>query len=190
MEKYYTFSIYTENTVGLLSRITAVLTRRHINIESLTVSETERIGISRFTLVIKVIEDMAIKVCKQLSKIVEVIHAEYHEDADLITSQLAIFKVNIDTSNLARISSIEALANQNNARLLAKTDKLLVLEKTGNRASLEAFLESLRSYGETEYVRSGRIAITMSGIRLKEILPQLADLNNYPGYSMAHHEDK
>jgi len=188
MNTFYTLNIYTENIVGLLSRITAVFTRRHINIESLTVSETEKKGISRFTVVINVTEDMVIKVTKQINKIIEVILTEYHEDADLISSQLALFKV--DLSNMQRLATLEALATQNGAKILAKSGNHIVLEKTGNRAILEAFLESLKAFGDTEYVRSGRIAITMSGIRLKEILPQLPDLNNYPNYSMSHHNDR
>ena len=38
-EKTYTIFAFTENKVGLLNRITIVFTRRHINIESITVSE-------------------------------------------------------------------------------------------------------------------------------------------------------
>ena len=49
----YTISIFTTNTVGLLNRITIVFTRRRLNIESLTVCETERKGVSRFTIVLK-----------------------------------------------------------------------------------------------------------------------------------------
>ena len=49
----YTISVFTMNTVGLLNRITIIFTRRRVNIESLTVSETERKGVSRFTIVIK-----------------------------------------------------------------------------------------------------------------------------------------
>jgi len=84
---------------------------------------------------------------------------------------------------------LKALITQQNARILAEDNDRIVMEKTGNRSLLEAFLQELKAYGDTEYVRSGRIAITMSGIRLSEILPQLADINNYPGYSMAHHKD-
>ncbi len=49
----YTLSVFTTNTVGLLNRITIIFTRRRLNIESLTVSETERRGVSRFTIVIR-----------------------------------------------------------------------------------------------------------------------------------------
>ena len=62
----YTVSIYTENNIGLLNRISAIFQRRHINIESInsSVSEIENVYIicaliylvlanSTFVLVIK-----------------------------------------------------------------------------------------------------------------------------------------
>ncbi|MEC8133769.1 MAG: ACT domain-containing protein, partial [Bacteroidota bacterium] len=38
--KKYTISIYTENNIGLLNRISAIFQRRHINIESMNISES------------------------------------------------------------------------------------------------------------------------------------------------------
>ena len=52
MKEQFTISVFTENHIGILSRITIIFTRRHINIESLTVSETEVHGISRYTIVV------------------------------------------------------------------------------------------------------------------------------------------
>ena len=47
----YTVSIYTEDNVGLLNRISAIFQRRHINIDSLSSSVSEIEGVSRFTAV-------------------------------------------------------------------------------------------------------------------------------------------
>ncbi len=54
--KDYTVSIYTENNIGLLNRISGIFQRRHINVESLNTSESEIEGVSRFTLVVNVTE--------------------------------------------------------------------------------------------------------------------------------------
>lgn len=183
--KRYTITIYTENEVGLLSRITAIFTRRHINIKSLNVSETERKGISLFTFVIEVKESMVITITKQINRIVEVIHAEYYEDADLICSQVGLFKVELD--NPERMPALEAITMQNGAKILCRTKKCVFLENTGNRKTLEGFLDALKAFGKTEYVRSGRVAMTVTdSIRLSEILEQLADLNSYPNYKLVH----
>jgi acetolactate synthase-1/3 small subunit len=47
----YTLFVYSENHIGILGRITNAFTRRHININSLTVSESEVKGVYRYTLV-------------------------------------------------------------------------------------------------------------------------------------------
>lgn len=185
MNHQYTIVIYTENIVGLMSRITAVFTRRHINIESLNVCETAKKGVSRFTIVVNVSESMVKTVTKQIRRVVEVIHAEYYEDTQLICSQIGLYKVEL--SNADRLPALEALAIQNNARILTKTANYVLLENTGNRLTLEAFLKSLQKFGETEYARSGRIAITShDSIHLNAVLEQLADLNSYPNYKMEH----
>lgn len=178
--QHYTLVVYTENMVGLLSRITGVFTRRHINIESLTVSETEIKGISRFTIVVVETADMMRKVVGQIRKIVEVIHADFYEDPELISSQVGLFKVQMRDPN--SLISLESLAAQNNARILARYGNNIVLEKTGNRAMLEAFLRELNAYGSTEYVRSGRVSLSVVGLQLREILPQLPELNGYADY--------
>ncbi len=48
----YTLIVHSENIAGLLNQITAVFTRRQINIESLNTSPSEAEGIHRFTIVI------------------------------------------------------------------------------------------------------------------------------------------
>ena len=50
----YTVSVYTENNLGLLTRIATIFLKRHINIESLTVSSTEIDHVSRFIIVVEI----------------------------------------------------------------------------------------------------------------------------------------
>ena len=50
--KWFTISVYSENNVGLLNRISGIFLKRHINIESLNVSKSEIDGVSKFTVVI------------------------------------------------------------------------------------------------------------------------------------------
>ncbi len=62
MENVFNISIFTENSVGMLNRITIIFTRRHINIESITASESELEGIHRYTIVVKEQEEVVSKV--------------------------------------------------------------------------------------------------------------------------------
>ena len=46
----FTLQVYTENIAGILNQITAVFTRRQINIESLNVSPSSIKGIHKYTI--------------------------------------------------------------------------------------------------------------------------------------------
>ena len=71
--KKYTISIYTENNIGLLNRISAIFQRRHINIESMNISESEIESVSRFTIVVEMSEENVNNIIGQIEKQIEVI---------------------------------------------------------------------------------------------------------------------
>ena len=83
-KQLYTVSIYTENNIGLLNRISAIFQRRHINIERLNTSPSEIEGVSRFTIVVNMTEVNIKKIIGQIDKQVEVIKAFYHTDDETI----------------------------------------------------------------------------------------------------------
>ena len=87
----FTISIYTENNIGLLNRISAIFQRRHINIESLTTSQSEIDGVNRFVIVVNMCEEQAIKIVKQIEKQVETIRAFYHIEDDTIFTESRFF---------------------------------------------------------------------------------------------------
>ena len=64
--KQYTISVYTENNIGLLNRISAIFQRRHINIESMNISVSEIEGVSRFTILVNMTEKNVIKIIRNL----------------------------------------------------------------------------------------------------------------------------
>ena len=75
MKRKYTISAFTENTVGMLNRITIIFTRRHINIESITVSASEIEGVHRYTIVLTTTHEQVHKVVAQIEKLVDVMKA-------------------------------------------------------------------------------------------------------------------
>lgn len=81
----YLISVFTENSVGVLGRITSIFTRRKINIESLVVAETHHKGISKFSIIAFSDEGTMKKVKKHIERIVEVLKADFndsHRDVD------------------------------------------------------------------------------------------------------------
>lgn len=73
MNELYTIIIITENKPGVLYRIADIFLKRKINIESLTVSETEKKGLSEFKIVITTEKETLEKVLMQIKKIIEVV---------------------------------------------------------------------------------------------------------------------
>ena len=67
-KQLYTISIYTENNIGLLNRISAIFQRRHINIESINTSVSEIEGVSRFTILVNMTENQIQKILGQIEK--------------------------------------------------------------------------------------------------------------------------
>ena len=59
-KQLYTVSVYTENNIGLLNRLSAIFLKRHINIESLSVSKSEIEHVHRFTFVVNLSENNSI----------------------------------------------------------------------------------------------------------------------------------
>ena len=64
----YTISIYSENNLGLLNRIATIFLKRHINIESLTVSDSEIEHVVRSIIVVELTEDRVKKIIGQIEK--------------------------------------------------------------------------------------------------------------------------
>ena len=65
-KKNFTISVYTENNVGLLHRLSAIFLKRHINIESFSTSESEIKDVFRFIIVVKMTKSGVEKVVKQI----------------------------------------------------------------------------------------------------------------------------
>ena len=78
----YVLTIKSENAPGTLYRIAGLLLRKKINIESLHVKEVDRKKhISHFTIEIFLAPHLMAKLIKQIDRVVEVTHAEYHRSS-------------------------------------------------------------------------------------------------------------
>ena len=67
-----TIIVWVQNNPGVLFKLSGLIRRRRFNIESLTVSHTEKPGISRFTILVRGNKKTVEKMSKQLYRIVEV----------------------------------------------------------------------------------------------------------------------
>jgi len=180
MEKEYTINVFTENHIGLLNRLTIIFTRRKINIESLTVSESHLRGIHCFTIVVNSTESNVLKIVPQIEKLVDVLKAFYYTTDQIIFQEIALYKV--PTKSLTSGSGIEKLIREHSARILEVTPEYTVIEKTGHKEETQNLMQQLRQYGLLEFIRSGRVAITKP---MKELTVHLREREmefNYINY--------
>jgi acetolactate synthase-1/3 small subunit len=164
----YTISVYSENNLGLLNRIATIFLKRHINIESLTVSGSEIENVSRFIIVVEITEDQVKKIIGQIEKQVEVIKAYYHTNEECIFLQSALFK--IKSSLLFEERQIQNIIKKSNAQIVTVSPEFFVIEKSGRREEIDALYNDLASYGIMQFVRSGRISVTKEEMKISELL--------------------
>jgi acetolactate synthase-1/3 small subunit len=171
MKQEFTLSVFTEDIIGLLNRVSIIFTRRHINIESITASESEVPNVHRYTIVVNEEKDLVEKVVKQLNKQVEIIQAFLHLNEEVVYQELALYKV--PTHVLAQGGEAERLVRKHHARVLSVTTEYTILEKTGHKEETHQLFTELEPFGILEFVRSGRVAISKPMKQLKEYLSEI-----------------
>lgn len=179
MKQQYTLMIFTENHIGLLNRVTIIFTRRHINIESLSVSASEVKGIHRFTIVIKATEEQVIKVVGQIEKQIEVLKCAYYTEEEIVYQEIALYK--IPTPAFKNGNTVEHLFRKYNARVIRIEPDYVVIEKTGHSNETQELFDKLTPYGVLQFNRSGRIAISKE---IKELTSYLNELSEKRAYSV------
>ena len=167
----YTICVFTENSIGLLNKITVLFIRRRINIESLTVSETVRKGISRFTIVIKHDKREEVeKLVRQTRKIIEVLAVFGYLNDEVVYNEIALFK--IATPLGSKPLDIETVNRVYNAWVVYWELDYVVIQKTGTEEEIFDFFRYLKPHGIIEFVRSGRVAVGKTPQGLVEFLPE------------------
>ena len=156
----YTVAVFSENRVGLLNQISIIFTRRKLNIESLSVSPSSIKGVHKFTITANSDEETIEKLVKQIEKRIDVLKAFYYTDDEIVYQEIALYKV--PTKQLIEEQNLEKIIRRHNARILEISAEYTVIEKTGHNEETEALFEELKRYGITQFVRSGRVAITKS----------------------------
>ncbi len=166
--KQFTVSVYTENNIGLLNRISAIFQRRHINIESINSSASEIEGVTRWTILVNMTEEQMKKIIGQIEKQVEVIKAYYHTEEETIYQESCLFKIKSDL--LFEERQIQNIIKESNARIVTVNKKFFVLEKSGRKNEIELLHRELSAFGIMQFVRSGRIAVTKDEMKITEML--------------------
>jgi acetolactate synthase-1/3 small subunit len=158
MNREYIIVAFTENQVGVLNRITIAYLRRKINIESLKVSETSMKGISMFVISAFTTEETIQKLTRAINNIVEVIQVSYYTPDELITQEIALYK--ISSKFIDKGGRIDNISRELGARMIEISPGYVVVEKTGTRQEIEELRDRLDAQGVLlEFTRSGSVVL-------------------------------
>lgn len=158
-----------QNRSGVLNRITGMLTKRQFNIESITVGETEKEGISKMTFVIDVADHQKVEqLTKQLNKQIDVIKVNDITDTAHVVRELALIKVAAPRQLHGEIQSVIMPFR---ASIIDVSKDSLIIEITGKPEKIDAIIELLKPYGIKELNRTGITAFTRGH------QPQVPDIN-------------
>ena len=177
--KLYTFLIYSENIAGLLSQISAVFTRRQVNIESLNVCASSTPGVHKYTVTANCSEEMAFMLTKQMEKKIDVLQANYFTDDDIFINETCLLK--ICTPIMLENNNVSRIVRMFTARIVEVNPTYAIIEKTGMTSDILSLFDNLNAIPGCvlQFVRSGRIAVTKSKIeRLDNYLAEREKMRN------------
>lgn len=152
-------SIYVENEIGVLARISGLFSGKAYNIDTLSVGETEDRSVSRMTIGVTSDDKTFEQIKKQLNRSVEVIKVLDFTDIPIHMKELMFVKINSctekDKAEAFRIASVYGVKVSDYNR------NTVLLECVQSEDKNESLLKLLgATYGyRLEVVRSGAVAV-------------------------------
>lgn len=146
------------NEAGVLSRVSSVLNRRQVNIESISVGTTEQPEFSRMTIIINAENPLETEqVTKQLNKQIDVLKVSDITEDPHIERELVLIKVNAPTTTR---SEIQAVIEPFRAHIVDVALKTIVVQVAGDSEKVAACIDVLRPYGIKQMARTGVTGFT------------------------------
>jgi acetolactate synthase-1/3 small subunit len=159
--KFYTLLVYSENIAGILNQITAVFTRRQVNIESLNVSASSIQGVHKYTITAWSDENQIAKITKQIEKKIDVIKATFFTDEQLFIRETGLYKLATDI--VLQNPKISKTIRHHDAKITEVNPTYIIVMKSGKTEDIMSLFNALNEFGcVLQYTRSGRIAVTRS----------------------------
>jgi len=149
-------SILIENESGALSRVAGLFSARGYNIESLTVAPTQDPTLSRMTLVTTGSDEIIEQITKQLNKLIDVVKLIDISEFAHIERELMMVKTRAVNEMREEIKRLTDIFRGN---ILDVTPTSYVIEITGEKSKLDAFLATVGDDNIIEVVRSGTTGI-------------------------------
>lgn len=157
----YTIIVHSENIAGILNQITAVFTRRQINIESLNVSASSIKGVHKYTITCWTTPNVIDKVVTQIEKKIDVIQAHYFTDKEIFQREVAMYKV--ATPEFQANPEASKVIRRYSAHIVEVNPTFSIVEMVGMSDGITSLYQELKQLNcVLQFVRSGRIAVSTS----------------------------
>ncbi|MCQ2110521.1 MAG: acetolactate synthase small subunit, partial [Bacteroidaceae bacterium] len=137
----YTLIIYSENFAGILNQITAVFTRRQVNIESLNVCASSTPGVHKYTITCYCKQEMAEMLVKQIEKKIDVLQANCFVDQEIFINETSLLK--LSTPMVLANPEISRIVRHHEAQMVEVNPTYTTNEKTGITSEVKSLFKQL-----------------------------------------------
>ena len=154
---YHIISVLVEDKPGVLQKVAGMFNRRGFNIDGVTVGKSEVEGFSRMVITVHADEKGLEQITKQLNKLIDVIRIK---DITQTAVKRELCLVKVCVPNETARSEIIQYSNIFRANILDVTEKTLIIELTGDKQKINAFISLVESYGIKKIARTGLTAMS------------------------------
>nr|BDA98677.1 acetohydroxyacid synthase small subunit [Rhodomonas sp. NIES-1730] len=152
----HTLSVLVEDESGVLTRIAGLFARRSFNIDSLAVGPTEKVGISRITMVVPSDHRTIEQLTNQLYKLVNILKVQDITHLPSVERELMLMKVNAKANSRSEILDIVKIFR---AKVVDLSEDSIIIEVTGDPGKMYAIEQILSPFGIIEVARTGKISL-------------------------------
>jgi acetolactate synthase-1/3 small subunit len=154
----HTFVALVEDKPGVLTRVASLFRRLNINIVSLTVGRSERVGVSRMTIVCDASPTAGHRIAASLYKLENVLEVDDVGQLSHVARELALIKV---AATPKTRSMVFELVEVFRARIVDLAPESLMIEITGVESKIEGLIQVLNENGDRilEISRTGRMVM-------------------------------
>ena len=155
MDQKFVLAVYVDNKAGVLTRVSAMFTRRGFNIEAITSGETDIPEYSRITITMNGDEYVKEQLINQLKKL-HVVKKVMVLDDDPIMRELMLIKVH---NKVKDRSDIMTAVDVFRANVIDYSPEAMCIEVTGSPSKMDAFVKLMQPFGILEMCRTGIVAL-------------------------------
>lgn len=153
----HTLSIVVADQAGELSRIVGLFSARGFNIETISVGATLDPKWARVTVVTRGDDRTIEQIVKQCARLARVREIQDVTSRPHIEREMALITVNAEAGTQRQ--EVLSLVGVFRAKVVDISENRMIVEASGNKEKVDAFIDLLRPIGIHEITRTGTIAI-------------------------------